>query len=265
MSHDWSKALGLRKSSEPEERPRIEDLPWPEQWDRHREQHPSHEATLRDDGIYCNHCLWHTYPLPKPKTPPPWKPNRKDFEEVPYVAKAQHIRSSPLQYGSLARMTSEQIDGIERTAMVGIRKAFDQQGLTLDETTLRAHWAFVVEGYGFPMPEGYIHPEAPPEEAQKAREGWARSVQGAADSVLKQIFLTVWRRKALPPPAQPKSLRSRPVLDAIDSMSSRPVEYPRCGPCNMVFPTEESLRKHVDEVHPLPESRENDFKIIGEG
>lgn len=253
MSHDWSKALGLRKDTAPD---RIEQ-------GEHTPQVPNSAATHGE------------------KPSPPWRPNRRDFEEVDTVVKAQHIRSTPLQYGSLADMSPDQIDGIERTAMVGIRKTFDQQGLTLDERTLRAHWAFVVEGYGFPMPEGYIHPEAPPETAQEAREGWARSVQGAANSVLKQIFCTVWRRRrALPPPAQPRRLltesdvneQSRAYQQAYAKLNpGTPVqdvdgnELPKCGPCNTVFPTEEDLRRHVDQWHPLPESRENDFKILGEG
>jgi hypothetical protein len=196
-----------------------------------------------------------------PKTPT-WKPNTRDYQEVEVAVRADHIRSQPLNYGSLEGLTQDQVMMIERNAARDLRRMFDQQGLTLDERTLRPHWQLVVEGYGFKMPEGYIHPEAPQEAAQEAREGWLRAVNGAADSVLKKIYLTVWRRKALPPG---QHVIPQKALRAGDSGRINTAPLPpgsvRCVPCDEVFPDRADFDRHVDEVHAPPSPYGEDFEI----
>lgn len=130
--------------------------------------------------------------------PAEWKPDRGEYEEREARVVAEHMRSVPLNYQSLAAFRPGVLEGIEANARVDLIRAMDQQGLSPDERSIKVHWQLVMEGYGFRMPEGFIHPEAPPEEQTEGRNRWRRACDGAASSLYKAIHCMVWVRKARP-------------------------------------------------------------------
>jgi hypothetical protein len=150
-------------------------------------------------------------PTPKaaPKDPTEWRPRPDpDYERVENNLAATNMRSEPLHYQSLADLAPGVIAGIEANARAGLVRTMDQHGVTVDERAVRVHWQLVVEGYGFKMPEGFVHPEAPDEVKQEGRAAWKRSVEMAADSMMKAMFVLVWRRKRGVLPSAPKVIEA---------------------------------------------------------
>lgn len=148
-------------------------------------------------------------PAPTPirgerRDPTEWQPRGDTLHQrMDANQHAVEVRSEPLHYGTLARFEPGVIEGIEANARGGLVRAMDAQGITVDERAVRVHWQLVVEGYGFPYPEGFVHPEAPEDVQAEGRAAWRRVVGFAADSMEKFLFVKVWRRRALPPPSRP--------------------------------------------------------------
>lgn len=148
-------------------------------------------------------------PAPTPvrgerRDPTEWRPRGDTtHERVDENQHAVEVRSQPLHYGTLAQFQPGVLDAIEANARGGLVRAMDQQGITVDERAVRVHWQLVVEGYGFPYPEGFVHPEAPDDVQAEGRAAWRRVVGFAADSMSKYLFVKVWRRRALPSPSRP--------------------------------------------------------------
>lgn len=154
--------------------------------------------------------------VPEPYKPPPkksedpteWRPkDNRDYERVEANVASEQMRSQPLRYQSLADEQPGVIAGIEATAKAELIRRMDYHGLYPDERGIRVHWALVVEGNGFRMPEGFVHPEAPDTVKQEGRTAWKRCVEMASDSLTKFIFVQVWRRKnRLPSPEEKRAL-----------------------------------------------------------
>lgn len=145
------------------------------------------------------------------RDPTEWRPrNNSDWERVEANQQAESMRSLPLHYQSLAQHVPEHIAAIEATARAELIRAMDQQGLYPDERGIRVHWQLVVEGYGFRMPEGFIHPEAPDDVKAEGRRAWKRVVEIASDSMVKFMFVQVWRRRRRlgAGPSQPREIES---------------------------------------------------------
>lgn len=147
--------------------------------------------------------------------PTEWRPeDNHDYERVEANLSAEHMSSAPMNYRSLADLPPETIAGIEASARADLIRAMDRQGLSPIERGLRTHWQLVVEGYGFRMPEGYVHPEAPDEVKAEGVQRWKRVVEIASDSMAKFMFVVVWRRKfALQRPA-PHEIEGPDIVDA---------------------------------------------------
>lgn len=143
------------------------------------------------------------------KDPTEWRPRGSSEQQVDANMQAQHVRSEPLNYGSLVGK-EDSIAGIEATARADLIRAMDRRGITVGERGVRSHWQLVVEGYGFPYPEGFVHPEAPDDVQAEGRSAWRRVVEIASDSMEKYLFVKVWRPKhhALPS-AAPKAIEDR--------------------------------------------------------
>lgn len=144
----------------------------------------------------------------EPDDPTEWHPQGdRDYQRVEANQIAVHARSVPLNYGSLADFEPGVIAGIEARARGDLIRTMEQQGVTVDERAVRPHWQLVVEGYGFPYPEGFVHPEAPDEVKAEGKKAWKRAVEIAADSVAKGMFVQVWRRRrGQLPSEQPKQI-----------------------------------------------------------
>lgn len=128
--------------------------------------------------------------------PTEWRPrDNRDWERAQANVSAQHMRSEPLRYQSLAGVAPEDIAGIEATARGDLIRMMERQGLYPDERGIRVQWAMVVDGYGFQMPEGFVHPEAPDEMKREGVAAWKRCVEMASDSMSKFIYAMVWRRR----------------------------------------------------------------------
>lgn len=147
-------------------------------------------------------------PRKKAEDPTEWRPkDNRDYERVDANVTAEQKRSQPLRYQSLADYDPGTIAGIEAAAKAGLIRVMDQHGLYPDERGIWVHWALVVGGNGFRMPEGFIHPEAPDDVKQEGRSAWKRCVEMASDSLTKFIFVQVWRRRnRLPPPEEKRAL-----------------------------------------------------------
>jgi hypothetical protein len=143
------------------------------------------------------------------KDPTEWRPRGSGERQVDANMVAQHVRSEPLNYGSLVGK-EDSIAGIEANARGDLIRAMERQGITVGERGVRSHWQLVVEGYGFPYPEGFVHPEAPDEVKAEGRSAWKRVVEIASDSMQKYLFVKVWRPgTSLPPAAEPKAIEDR--------------------------------------------------------
>jgi hypothetical protein len=157
------------------------------------------------------------YKASEQRDPTEWSDGTRDWERVDHNVEATAMRSEPLNYGTLVgdnEVVSEvggKILGIEANARAQLVAMMERHGITPDERGIRTHWQLVTEGYGFKMPEGFVHPEAPPEVKQQGREAWKRVVEIASDSVSKFLFVKVWRRKQqrIRPPEEKRELLSR--------------------------------------------------------
>lgn len=146
-------------------------------------------------------------PKEEQKDPTEWRPkDNRDYERAEANVSAVSMRSEPLNYQSLADFQPGVLAGIEATARADLIRAMESRGLYPDERGIRVRWQLVVEGHGFRMPEGFVHPEAPDEIKIEGRRAWKRVVEMASDSMTKFIFAVVWRRKVLLLPEAPKVL-----------------------------------------------------------
>lgn len=169
----------------------------------------------------------------KPKNEPDpteWRPrDNSEWEWVDCNVRAEQMRSQPMRYQSLAQHSPEVIASIEATGRAELIQAMERQGLFPDERGVRVHWAMVVEGNGFRMPDGFVHPEAPVDVHRRGREAWKRCVEMASDSLSKFIFVKRWvpkpRRlegaedypKELPPgspDARPTRVSDGPMIES---------------------------------------------------
>lgn len=144
------------------------------------------------------------------KDPTEWQPpGDRTHHQVDANMEAQHVRSEPLNYGTL---TDPKIDiaAVEALARGDLIRAMESRGITVGERGVRVHWQLVVEGYGFRYPEGFIHPDAPDDVKAEGRRAWKRVVEIASDSMERFLFVKVWREKrAALPPAAPKAIEDR--------------------------------------------------------
>lgn len=136
--------------------------------------------------------------VPKPERPDPteWRPRYNSGWERVNANAEPRKGEEVLRYVSLAGKTPEEVAAIEATAMANVRQKANAIGLSPDERSLRGEWQFHATVYAYPMPEGFVHPEAPADVKREGREAWSRAVQGASDGLLKTIFTVVWRRRA---------------------------------------------------------------------
>lgn len=145
-------------------------------------------------------------PKPPPRDPTDWRPkDNSDYEEHQITVEPRRWSADPLNYGSLAEALAAQdanaaLEGIEARALADLRQAMNQYRYHPDEKSLRVKWTLTVEGLGWKAPDGFIHPEAPPDIQRESQAAWKRVVEIATDSLSRTIFVRVWRRKqrALP-------------------------------------------------------------------
>lgn len=133
--------------------------------------------------------------------PTEWAPKgwRTDWERGDHTVRAKEVRTDRgLRYQSLALVEPGVIAGIEARARGDLVREMDRHGVTVDERALRVEWTLHVVGYGYEMPEGFVHPDAPDNVKAEGRRRWKRVVEIASDSLDKVLFLSVWRRKPRP-------------------------------------------------------------------
>lgn len=141
------------------------------------------------------------------RDPTEWRPRGDDScERVDANQHAIEMRSEHLNYESLAEFNPGVLAGIEANQRAALIRAMEGQGLTVDERAVKVHWRLVVEGYGFPYPEGFVHPDAPDDVKADGREAWSRIVKMAGDSLTKFLFVKVWRRRNALPAPEPRAL-----------------------------------------------------------
>ena len=135
----------------------------------------------------------------KHRDPTKWHPKGTSDNRVQREVHAEQMRSRPLNFGTLTNLLAGGIEGIEATAKRDLVAAMDRADLTPDERGIRVHWQLVVEGYGWKMPEGYVHPEADDDLKAEGRSAWKRCVEMASDSLAKSMWVALWPvRRALP-------------------------------------------------------------------
>jgi hypothetical protein len=135
------------------------------------------------------------------RDPTEWRPKGSSDTRVDQNQHAKEVRSEPLNYQSLADFEPGVLAGIEAQARADLIRTMDRLGITVDERAIKVHWRLVVEGYGYPYPDGFVHPDAPDDVQAEGYEAWKRVVKMAADSMTKFVFVKVWRRNNVLPSA----------------------------------------------------------------
>lgn len=145
------------------------------------------------------------------KDPTEWRPrDNSAWEHVEDTVTGKRITSMPLQYEQISQMEPGAIAAIEANARGQLISQMQRDGFEVDERGVRIRWAVVAEGYGFSMPDGFVHPEAPQEMFQEGRAAWKRAVETATSSINRMFYVRVWRRRSIALPPKTRELPSGP-------------------------------------------------------